>query len=112
MVKVRTLKHIINSPWADAEFLDLDSSFVPTVWSSSRRPVKEEIDLWEQIYFKPANMGLYAAFQPYLDFYLLVYNLFDGSNIVEFYGEDAVEKIVKVFENYNVSLPVKSIRLN
>ncbi len=112
MVKLRTLKSILLSVWSDQENLTFDQGLVPVLWNSPRLAVKEEIDLWEQIYFCPATVGLYAAYQPYTDLYLIVYNLFDIRNIIEFHGENSVPEIIDIFNTYGISLPTRQVYTN
>lgn len=108
MVKLRTLKHILSSAWIDEENIDIDKNFVPIIWKNHRKPSKYEIDLWEQIYFVPGVIGLYAAYHPYVDFYLITYNLFlDDRYIEEFYGPHSVADIQHTFMDLNIILPSK-----
>ena len=35
-----------------------------------------DIECWQEIYYEPGNLGLYAAWSPYVECYIIVHNLF------------------------------------
>jgi hypothetical protein len=88
---------IITNPWNKA-FSNNNSTarMLPSYkkWDEDRNPQVEDIILWEQLYYEAGNLGIYAAFNPYVDCYLITYNLFFDTNykFEIFYGNNSAQK--------------------
>lgn len=60
------------------------------------RPLKiEEVSLWEEIFYQPGHIGIYASYQPYAEMYIIVYDLFKHKQETTeiFYGKDAATRV-------------------
>jgi hypothetical protein len=44
-------------------------------WLINRLARIDDIDLWEEIYHQPGNIGIYAAWSPYTELYIIVHSL-------------------------------------
>lgn len=88
---------IICNPW-DEKFSN--SNIAPrTLPTSTPWPADQEISIsdviiWEQLYYEPGNIGIYVAYNPYAEFYLITHNLFLNTDykFEEFSGKDAAQK--------------------
>lgn len=74
--------------------------FIPKkyYWDHSREPNIEDIDLWEVIYERGGGVGVYGAFIPYCEYYMIClgWNIKDSAYKVEtFYGENAMNSVYK-----------------
>jgi len=70
-----------------------------------------DVSLWEEIYHQPGNFGIYAAWDPYAEFYVIVHYLFKDEQwgIQKFYGADASTKVLQEAALYGVDLPTTNI---
>jgi len=70
-----------------------------------------DIKLWEPIYYKGLHVGIWAAWNPKVEFYIVTYNMFldmpQGIHI--FSGPDAKRQVWKLAKELNVTLPVNKI---
>jgi hypothetical protein len=64
-------------------------------WHYVRPITLDEITLWEEIFYQPGHIGIYGSYQPYAEFYIIVYDLFKSNrNTIEtFYGKNASEDV-------------------
>lgn len=60
----------------------LNSQFIPNIYN---------VNYWEQIFYKKNYISVYAAWSPYVEYYILVYEPFLGVKNCydEFFGSDA-----------------------
>jgi hypothetical protein len=105
----KSTNFIFDFPWAeDEETVVFGSISLPpkTDWSSNETPKIEDITLWEQIYLEPGNVGIYAAWNPYVEFYIITYNLFLNKNwgYETFFGKDAVDQVLKKCQELGIEL--------
>jgi len=115
MTILKSTAHIRDNPW-EISIDDIDPlSIIPTrFWNNIDILKIEDVNLWEQIYFQSGNIAVYAAWDPYADFYMITYNLFINSplGIETFYGSDSQEIITKKLEKYGIKLPIWNYRTN
>jgi hypothetical protein len=79
------------------------------------QPLKiKDIEVWEEIYRQPGNIGIYAAWSPYAEFYLIIHELFFNfdQGIEIFSGEYAMSDIMKRSKEFGIDLPVNKIWTN
>jgi len=96
----RTTENILRTPWEDELFnpnwFDSDKVVLPPKydWDYSRELQIKDVDIWEQIYYQGGGLGLYAAWLPYAEFYMIVHHLFmyKNNSIETFYGKNANKK--------------------
>lgn len=97
MPQFRTTHNILTKPWEDELFDDnwMDRSTValpPKIdWDYSRELKIEDIDIWEVIFQQGGGLGLYAAWSPYAEFYMITKHsfMYVENSIETFYGTDA-----------------------
>jgi hypothetical protein len=102
---------IINDPWK--EKTDEVVSKLPPAWTKEIPISIEDVTIWEQIYHQPGNIGIYVAWSPYTEFYLIAYDLFTktSAGIKTFIGPDAVAQVQKIASDLNITLPESRIQL-
>jgi hypothetical protein len=97
-------KDIFFTPWGDEVFnenwMDSNQLILPKTkkWDYERELTIEDVDIWEQIYFESGGTGLYAAWEPYAEFYLITNKLYWNcckEPIETFYGPGAAKKAYK-----------------
>ena len=80
-------------------------------WIHERSMGIDDVELWEQLYYEPGNIGIYAACYPYAECYLIVYNLFMNKHhlgIQQFYGAGAADSVRTKAIEFGIILPVDS----
>jgi hypothetical protein len=96
----KSTHNIFVAPWEDEVFnpnwMNSDKMVLPPnpKWDYLREIQIEDVDIWEQIYYQSGGLGLYAAWCPFAEFYMITLPRFrDLPNSVEtFYGSMASEK--------------------
>lgn len=97
----RTTHGIFKEPWKDELFdinlMDYDTlKLLPKKnWDYKREMKVEDVDIWEEIYLQGGGTGLYAAWMPYAEFYMILKNIYwsnDGLDVETFYGPGAGQK--------------------
>jgi hypothetical protein len=112
MPQFRTTKNIFVDPWNDELFdpnwMDSNTPIVPPKinWDYQRQIRIEDVDIWEVIYFQGGNKGLYAAWSPYAEFYLITNGL---QNIETFYGKKAGFRAYKRAIELGMPIPVNKV---
>ena len=95
------------SKWMDSDKLQLPPK---QDWDYSRELHIEEVDLWEVIYENSGAFGLYAAWLPYAEFYLMRYGwdetLGQSPKLETFYGPGAIQKVIKKAKTFGITLPL------
>lgn len=115
---LRTLNSIIDNIWGDenaGECILNNSSPIPLYdeWDYSVSIDITKIRIWEQLYHDPGNIGLYAAWSPYIECYILVHYPFLGTNngIVVYYGNDACYDVSAIMKELSVDFEVARLSL-
>lgn len=109
MPTFRNTLDILTNPWSD-DFSqqNISSRIVPTTtkWPNDSPISISEIILWEQLYYEPGNIGIYVAYNPYADFYLITYNLFFDTEVgfEDFFGSDAAQRCYDRASELGISL--------
>jgi hypothetical protein len=111
----KTTKDIFVTPWEDELFdpnwMDSDHViFPPNIpWDYSRELTIEDVDIWEQVYYQSGGLGLYVAWSPYAEFYLIT-NFLNIKNPLEtFYGPMAGEKAYKKAVKLGMPIHLKKL---
>ena len=83
----------------------------PKKLQTTADPCVVDIEIWEEIYFKPGVIGVYAAWDPYCEFYLVYYPVLSETNFhsLTFSGVDAADKVQKLLEKYDIQLVTNNI---
>jgi hypothetical protein len=90
----------------DPNWMDSDKVILPPnpAWDYSREMQIEDVDIWEVIWEAGGAWGVYAAWCPYAEFYMLTvgmvlgsiqYRYVDERKIETFYGPGAQQKVFK-----------------
>ena len=83
--------------WND-NWMDSDKVILPphTNWNYERDMEISDVDIWEVIYQASGGIGVYAAWSPYAEFYMVTDRFLSSSNdpsITTFYGKGANKKV-------------------
>jgi hypothetical protein len=111
----KTTKDIFVTPWEDELFdpnwMDSDHAvFPPNIpWDYSRELTIEDVDIWEQVYYQSGGLGLYVAWSPYAEFYLITNFLNIKSPLETFYGPMAGEKAYKKAVKLGMPIHLKKL---
>ena len=82
MTIFRSTKELVSEAWPKNVSTPVQDHPRRYEWLSSN-PVKfADITVWEQVYSQPGNFGIYVAWSPYVEFYIVVHYLF--GNIEEY----------------------------
>jgi hypothetical protein len=104
----RTLTEILENPWktVNTAHAELTGGELPPnyTWDYTNNIKYTEIDIWEQIYFQPGNIGVYAAHSPRIEMYIVVYHLFQQVEV--FYGADSANKVWDRMSEFNIKLAI------
>lgn len=104
----KTTQNILlnNGEYFDENWLDSNSLILPPSkkWDYSRELNIDDIDIWEVIWMAGGGNGIYAAWMPYAEFYLITKgNYYTGEISIEtFYGKNAEKKIIKKMKEMNI----------
>jgi hypothetical protein len=110
----KTTKNILSTPWEDElwndNWMDSDKLLLPPKieWDYSRELKIEDVDIWEVIYQQGGGTGVYAAWSPYAEFYMITLpnlNVFPD-RIETYYGPDASEKVIKRCKELKIPVSV------
>jgi hypothetical protein len=98
----------------DENWNDSDKLVLPPKkdWDYKREMQIEDVDIWEQLCYHN-RIGIYAAWMPYAEFYLLTTGIREGTimdHICEtYYGPDAQRQVLKRAKELGVDIPVHKI---
>lgn len=110
MILLKTTDEILKNPWRNVgKRTDLTPQNFN--WDYNEKVSIFSIDSWETIYFQRGNIGIYAAWDPYIEYYIFTYNLFLGSDlqILEFYGPGANKKVMDKCKDLKIEINLNSI---
>jgi hypothetical protein len=74
-------------------------------------PCVADITVWEEIYFKPGVIGVYAAWDPYCEFYLVYYPVLAETKFhsLTFFGKDASNRVQEFLATYDIDLATNNV---
>lgn len=106
----KTTKNILvdQGEYFDPNWMDSDSIKLPkkTNWTYDREMQVEDVDLWETVY-EENGFGLYAAWSPYAEFYILrpPWILMEkGHGLETYYGRGAQDRVIERMKDFNIDL--------
>lgn len=83
----------------DPNWMDSDKIILPPklAWDYARELQIEDVSIWEIIYQQGGGIGLYAAWDPFAEFYMITLPFFKyvPNSIETFYGNKASERAYK-----------------
>jgi hypothetical protein len=98
----KTTYNIFTKPWEDEAFdnnwMDSDKLILPPKrdWDYARDLKVEDVSLWEVLYQASGGIGVYAAWDPYAEFYMITTGFTTSSNdpsVILYYGKNAYIKV-------------------
>ena len=101
----KTTTEILNNAWGEISSEDVPQRRTPFNWMKDTKFKIEDIDSWEEIYYRPGVIGVYVSWNPYEEFYIITHNLhLDKSFIEIFQGPDAVDDIIQRCKSFGVNI--------
>ena len=102
-----------NGEHFDPNWMDSDTIVLPphVKWDYVREMQIEDVDLWEVI-FEVGSVGLYAAWQPYAEFYLVKppWELLEkGWGLETYYGPEAAKRAENRLKELGIDLPKHNV---
>jgi hypothetical protein len=107
---------VFNENWMDSDTIILPPK---TEWTYDREMIVEDVDIWEIIYEASGGIGVYAAWAPFAEFYMLTTgnDMRNGIRYVNtipyynrlietFYGPGAQDRLFKRAKELGITLPV------
>lgn len=111
----KTTYNIFTKPWEDEAFdknwMDSDKIKLPPKidWDYSRELKISDINLWEVIYQASGGIGVYAAWDPYAEFYMITDRFCTTSNdpsITTYYGANAGKKTMQKMRQMQIPFSI------
>ena len=109
----KTTQEILNNPWQEY----IEDPMVPNIvpqkleWHDIRNMNIDDVEIWEQIYYRPGDIGIYAAWNPFGELYMITYNLYLETDfgIETFYGPDAASEVKDKAKQLGINLEINKI---
>jgi inosine-uridine nucleoside N-ribohydrolase len=115
----KTTQNIFKTPWEDELFnpnwMDSNTLILPPKkdWDYKRELTIEDVQVWEQIFFQGGGTGLFAAWDPHAEFYLVTKNLYSTNEnekfIETYYGKHAGAKAYKKARDLGMPIQINTI---
>ena len=91
---------VTRSSWFDSNKIQVPKT---GKWDYKRELTVDDIDIWEAIYEDSWGLGIYGAYEPYAEFYMIKYMDHAGSSVLDtFYGPGSQDKITKFMLERNL----------
>jgi len=79
-------------------------------WDYKRELTVDNIEIWEAIYEDSWGLGIYAAYEPYAEFYMIKHVNYQGTTVLDtYYGAGAQDKIIKYMIENNIPFSTHKI---
>jgi len=113
MTKFRSTQQILSSVWK-FENADFTINPNPSYWIEKRNMTIDDVKVWEELEFVPGCFGIYVSWDPYAEFYLVVFNQFldEPSGIKIFAGDHSAEEVKIFAKKLGCDLSVNKISIN
>lgn len=107
----KSTHEVLDCPWEKKE--SLTPSKIPPKWDCDESITFNDVVIWEQIYHQPGNLGIYVAWSPMDEFYIVVYDLFTNipEGIKVFKGDNAVQDIISLANKIGIELSVGRVKI-
>lgn len=108
----RTTYNILKDPSQgdifDENWMNFNTIQTPpkTDWDYAREMQIEDVDIWEVISEASKSIGVYAAWSPYAEFYMVTNGL---DKIETFYGVGAQKRLKKYLDGLGIRYPQNPI---
>lgn len=88
--------------------IGVNSIHKPAYWHYENEISIDKIRYWEKIYFQPGNLGIYAAYDPYVEYFIIMpYFFVDCVEI--YYGMSASETVFKKAKEIGIDLNITKV---
>ena len=89
---------------------DLGTDTIPsmTEWHYGAEISIDKIKYWEKVYFKSGDLGIYAAHDPYVEYYIIVPYFFIN-NIETYYGVNAAALAYNRAKDIGINLEINTV---
>jgi hypothetical protein len=110
----KTTSNILSKPWDNNYSNQIQELPLKEEWLKSSVPTFKDINTWEQIYYQPGNVGIYAAWSPFVELFIIVHDLFLASEagVEVFAGGDASENARYRASQLGISIPTNTVWVN
>lgn len=79
-------------------------------WDYKRELKIDDIEIWEVIFEDSWGLGIYAAYEPYAEFYMIRHITPEGSQALDtFYGAGSQDKIIKFMLEHNIPFQMNNV---
>ena len=80
-------------------------------WLKEEAITISDVDVWEQIYSQSGNIGIYAAWSPYQEIYLITHNQFleESFGLEVFQGNSASDQVHARAKEFNITLKQSAV---
>jgi hypothetical protein len=98
----KDLKEYFDENWMDSDTIILPPK---TEWDYKRPMRIEDVNIWEVIYEQGGSVGVYAAYDPYAEFYMIRVGWFleaQGYGAEVYYGQGAMKKVMQRMTELNI----------
>lgn len=115
MLVLKSTQEIFYQSWEYVQTVTTAGIFnMPPKLVKDGDPEIDDIVIWEQIFYEPGLVGIYAAWSPYANCYIISYDLFQGTSAgMEFItGKDATEIVVEKAKKLGIDIQVESKQIN
>jgi hypothetical protein len=113
LTSYKTLDQILSNTWDEQQNLNLiaPSREFCTTWLEL---TYKDIRVWETIYHMQGGISVYAAWDPYTEFYIIVHELFKHleCGIEQYYGPQSSSQVKHRCKKLGVILPENQIWIN
>jgi hypothetical protein len=109
ILKDRANKEHFDPNWLDVPSIEFFIGPPKSNWSYKREMTIEDVDVWEVIHEENHGLGVYAAWSPYAEFYMITagYDIETKSHVIEtYYGGGSQYLVQKRIKELN--FPVKT----
>lgn len=99
----------------DPNWMDSDKLILPlnSKWDYKREMLIEDVNIWEVIYQGSNGLGVYAAYDPYAEFYMVTTGLskhirmfglfqYSGREVETFYGKNSEARVIKKMKELSI----------
>jgi hypothetical protein len=98
----------------DPNWMDSNKIITPPKkdWDYKRQMQIEDVNLWEVIYEQGGGFGIYAAWDPYAEFYMIRVGWFleaQGYGAEIYYGPGSMNKMIKRAKELNIPISTNNV---
>lgn len=122
----KTTHTILKAPWENEVFesnwMDSNKLILPpggpddpkAQWDYNREMNIDDVEIWEQLSYQGGGLGLYAAWLPYAEFYLVTHHLllYRKDPFETFYGPMAMQRAYHRAKELGIPIEIKKIWVN